>query len=118
MGELTEMENTKVELEKELKTPFQSQLSNEEKNELSELNKQIIELQENYIRDNNERTSAETSKDKLQNLLSANLLKQQEELQSKLESNIVVESKSNLEQHQSELRSVKESFDIANRRYT
>merc|ERR1739848_200421 len=32
--ELTEMENTKVELEKELKTPFQSQLSNEEKNEL------------------------------------------------------------------------------------
>lgn len=60
----------------------------------------------------------ETKKSKLQNLLSSNLLKRQEELQQKITSNSIINLQSSLEKYQSELRQIKESLDVSNLRYS
>ena len=116
--ELSQLQSTKTELNAELKTQFQSQLSSDEKKELTQLNKEIAKLQESFIKDNQTRTTIETKKDQMQNLLSSNLLKRQEELQQKLSSASLVGLKSSLEQQQSELKQIQDSLDTANRRYS
>uniref|UniRef100_A0A0R3RY53 Structural maintenance of chromosomes protein n=1 Tax=Elaeophora elaphi TaxID=1147741 RepID=A0A0R3RY53_9BILA len=103
---IREMEATKESLQRQLGTPLLSQLSDEEKNMLDQLQEDIKEKKVRLDSVIRSRTELESTKLRLENQLTTNLHRKRENLQSKIHDISVDEKRNHLQSEMAELKSV------------
>ena len=116
-SELEQLDITVNQLKEELKTPFHSQLSSDEKKEVKNLNEEIVKIQQVYIEQSKKRGQIEADKNQLENQLNSNLLKRQEELQNLISPSKLTDLQSTFSKTKSEFAQIKQAADIANKRF-
>jgi structural maintenance of chromosome 3 (chondroitin sulfate proteoglycan 6) len=113
---LRQMEEAKRALENELGTELLAHLRPEEQSELRQLNDEIATRKTELPAAAAHRAELEGQKNALQNLLSANLLKRQVEIQEELGSLALVEETDQLQQRQRDLSLLQGSVQANSRR--
>ncbi|VDK78790.1 unnamed protein product [Litomosoides sigmodontis] len=103
---IREMDATKESLQRQLGTPLLSQLSDEEKSMLDQLQESIKEKKVRLDTVSRSRAELESTKLRLENQLTTNLHRKRESLQSKIHDISVDEKRNHLQSEMAELKSV------------
>jgi hypothetical protein len=113
---LRQLEESVRSLKAEMGTALLDRLSPSEQSELSDLTKELTTLKETQISVSARRASLEAEKNRLQNFLSANLLKRRAELQEQLDHKKIAQQPATLEQKSKELERVEALIDDVTKR--
>lgn len=113
---LRQLEESVRSLESELGTALLDRLSPAEQTELTDLTKELTTLKETQIEVSARRAQLEGEKNRLYNLLTANLLKRKSELQDEIDNRKIAQQPAALEQMRKELERVEALIEEATRR--
>jgi len=113
---LRQLEESVRSLEAELGTALLDRLSPAEQTELSDLTKELTTLKETQIAASAKRAQLEGEKNRLYNLLNANLLKRKAELQEEMDNRKIAQQPATLDQMSKELERVEALVEEATKR--
>lgn len=113
---LHQLEESKSSLQSELGTKLLNKLTDKEQRELEQLKKEIEELKKELISISTERSTLESTKLELENLLNSNLRKRKQELTEQVESIQFIEQEQELQVSQSELDKIENQLTDINSR--